>query len=137
MSTFAVVSQALTMIGEHHHQRPAVHPRPRQEFQKSPEGVVHISEFLVVFALGSAGAVGSGCVVGLMKIKQVHEKKKRATGIELQPMFRAEDHLRCGPLQVKRAPDGTRVKRTVVSLESLGQTKTAFQEVSAYESCGG
>ena len=84
MRVFAVVAQALAMIGEQHHQRAPVQPRPRQEIEETPQRVVHVSQFLVVFALRGAGAIGGGRVVGLVKIKQVDEEQEGAAGILLR-----------------------------------------------------
>ena len=57
-------------------------------------------------------------------------------GILLEPMFRAVDHLGGRTLQVERAFDDARVKRAVVSLESLRQTvHGARAKISANEGC--
>ena len=84
MRVFAVVAQALAVIGEQHHQRAPVQPRSRQEIKKATKRVIHVSQFLVVLALRGAGAVSGGRVVGLVKIKQVDEEQEGAAGILLR-----------------------------------------------------
>ena len=115
---FAVFAQALAMIGKQYHQRRSVQPQAREKFEKGPERVVHVCQFLIVFASRCASAVGSGRVVGLVKVKKVDEEQKGAAGPLFNPALRAIQHPGGGPLQVERTFERSRVERAVVGLKS-------------------
>ena len=96
---FAVVAEALAVIGEQDDEGSVVEPEPAQAIEERAHRGIR-GRHLAVVGIGVRGAPRLGRLVGGVRLVQVEEEEDRTPRRRAQVLERDGDRLRTGPLEL-------------------------------------
>ena len=137
VSAFAVVAEALTVIGSENYQRSAGDALLDQEFPELPQHAIDVAEHCFIIQTARARLNRSRKPVGGVQVVEVEEEEKGRARVLTQPLSCSLGDVRAQALDFSRVSSSLSVKveRALVDVKPLAQSEASIQDKGAHKGC--